>query len=302
MAERNDLVPPSIWQVPPAQTDNVGMNDLQTKFQENEPAPRDFWLPEPYKSFLEESEKRYAQQQAEEAAAKEYQRELETRESDHEKVMRHLKLDFRIQVDGLKRENEELQITIDAFHMLFDKIRDKNTAEIQALTQAMQLLQGEVYAKAKELKVMYDAHDALVKKLEDERAELPKKLADSAKNALALQSNALNSSDKAVVSKGLASVPAHLKGKPERFAHCTQCMRHNWDCDRGILCKNCSMRGIKKGCRRVACEDYKKGICKNKQCRFAHEGEIYKRLDPSEDVWGDGRELSPVELDKMGVW
>ncbi|KAI4628346.1 hypothetical protein J4E80_002484 [Alternaria sp. BMP 0032] len=215
MAKLNALVPPSIWQAPPAQTDNVGMNGLQTKFQENEPEPREFWLPEPYKTFLEESEKRYAQQEAEEAAAKEHQRELETRESDHEKVMRHLKLDFRIQVDGLKRENEELQITIDAFHMLFDKIRDKNTAEIQALTQAMELLQGEVRAKAKELKIMYDAHDSLVKKLEDERAELPKKLADSAKNALALQSNAPKSSDKAVVAKGLALVndsPYYLHG------------------------------------------------------------------------------------------
>ncbi|KAI4621292.1 uncharacterized protein J4E87_006920 [Alternaria ethzedia] len=302
MAERNALITPSSWQAPPAQTDDVGMNGQQTTSKEDEPAARAVCLPEPYKSFLEESEKRYAMKEAVKAAAKDYDKKLEGKELDREKDLRHLKLEFILHVDGLKRENEELQITIDAFHMLFEKMGGDHATEIETLTQAMEILQSDLNAKNKELKVMYDAHDSLVKKLEDERAELPKKLSDSAKNALALQSNALKSSDKAVVAKGLASVPAHLKGKSERFAHCTQCMRHNWDCDRGILCKNCSMRGIKKGCRRVACEDYKKGICKNRQCRFAHEEEIYKRLDPSEDVWGDGRELSPVELDKMGVW
>ncbi|KAH6881978.1 hypothetical protein BKA58DRAFT_11341 [Alternaria rosae] len=302
MAERDALVTASSWQVPSKQMADVGTNDSQTARKENERTTRAGSLPEPYKSFSGESEKRRAQQEAEEAAAKEYQKNLETRESDHNKVMRHLKLDFSIQVDGLKQDNKELQITIDAFNMLFENMRDKHTIEIKTLTQAMELLQSELDARAKELKIMYDAYDAQVKKVDDERAELPKRLADAAKKALALQSNVPKPSDKVVVSRGPASVPLHLKGKSQRFAHCTQCMGHNWDCDRGVPCKNCSLQGIKKGCRRVACEYYKRGTCKNKQCRFAHEGEIYKRLHPSEDVWGDGRELSPVELDKMGVW
>jgi len=178
MAERYAFATASSWQAPPRQTADVGTNEPQT-------------------------------------ARKEYEGEVETRESDHEKVMRHLKLDFSIQLDGLKRENEELQITIDAFHLLFEKIRDKNTAEILELAQAIQLLWSELYAKDKELKVMYDAHDALVKKLDEERAELPKKLADAARDALALQSNALKSSDKAVVAKGPALVhdsPYYLHG------------------------------------------------------------------------------------------
>ena len=173
MAERYAFATASSWQAPPRQTADVGTNEPQT-------------------------------------ARKEYEGEVETRESDHEKVMRHLKLDFSIQLDGLKRENEELQITIDAFHLLFEKIRDKNTAEIQALTQAMQLLWSELYAKDKELRVMYDAHDALVKKLDDERVELPKKLADAAKHALTLQSDALKPSDNAVDANIPALVHNHL--------------------------------------------------------------------------------------------
>ncbi|KAI4917340.1 hypothetical protein J4E90_003847 [Alternaria incomplexa] len=206
MAERNALITPSSWQAPPAQTDDVGMNGQQTTLKEDEPAARDVGLPEPYKSFLGESEKRYARKEAVEAAAKDYDKKLEGKELDREKDLRHLKLEFILHVDGLKRKNEELQITIDAFHMLFEKMRGEHTTEIHELTQAMQLLWSELYAKDKELKVMYDAHDALVKKVDEERAELPKKLADAARDALALQSNALKLSDNAVVAKGPALV------------------------------------------------------------------------------------------------
>ena len=214
MAERNALITPSSWQAPPAQTDDVGMNGQQTTLKEDEPAARDVGLPEPYKSFLEESEKRYARKEAVEAAAKDYDKKLEGKELDREKDLRHLKLEFILHVDGLKRKNEELQITIDAFHMLFEKMRGEHTTEIQELTQAMQLLWSELYAKDKELKVMYDAYDEQVKVLEHERAELPTKLAKAAKEALALQSNA-KPTNEAVAAKAAALVqdtPHHLLG------------------------------------------------------------------------------------------
>ena len=206
MADRDALVTPSGRHVLPRQMQDVGTNNPPTSRKENDPSARERCLPEEYRSFVERSkEKDLLRKEAQEAAAK-HEEKLERMKLDHEKDMWHLKLEFRIQVDGLMREKKELQSTIHACGKLFGEMRDEHKTEIETLTHTMERLQSEVNAKAKELKVMYDAHDALVKKLEDERAELPKKLADSAKNALALQSNALKSSDKAVVAKGLALV------------------------------------------------------------------------------------------------
>jgi len=207
MAERDALVTPSSRHVLPRQMEDAGTNNPPTTRKENEPAARESCLPEEYRLFMEHSKEK-------DLMRKEAQEKLERANSDHEKDMWHLKLEFRIQVDGLTREKEELQTTIDAFHMLFEKTRGEHTTEIQELTQAMQLLWGELYAKDQELKVMHDAHDALVKKLEDERAQLPAKLAKAAKEALALQSNA-KPSNEAVAAKAAASVhdtPHHLHG------------------------------------------------------------------------------------------
>ncbi|KAI4705994.1 hypothetical protein J4E81_000879 [Alternaria sp. BMP 2799] len=191
----------------PRQMEDAGTNNPPTTRKENEPAARESSLPEEYRLFMEHSKEK-------DLMRKEAQEKLERANSDHEKDMWHLKLEFRIQVDGLTREKEELQSTIDAFQMLFEKMRGEQTTEIQELTQAMQLLWSELYAKDKELKVIHDAHDALVKKLEDERAQLPSKLAKAAKEALALQSNA-KPSNEAVAAKAAALVhdtPHHLHG------------------------------------------------------------------------------------------
>ena len=219
MAERDALVTPSSRHVLPRQLEDAGTNNPPTTRKENEPAARDSCLPEEYRSFVEHSKEkdlmRKEAKEAQDAAAKLYKEELERVNLDHEKNTWHLKLEHRIQVDDLTRKKEELQTMIDGCGKLFGEMRDKHTAKIETLTHTMERLQNEVDAKDKELKVMYDAHDALVKKIEDERAELPKKLADAAKHALALQSNALKSSDKAVVTKGLALVhdsPYYLHG------------------------------------------------------------------------------------------
>ncbi|KAI4638703.1 hypothetical protein J4E93_009731 [Alternaria ventricosa] len=178
--------------------EDAGTNNPPTIRKDNEPAARESCLPEEYRSFVAHSKEK-------DLMRKEAQEKLERMKLDHEKDMWHLKLAFRIQVDDLTRKKEELQTIIDACGKLFGERRDKHTTEIEALTHATELLQSEVCDKAKELKVMYDAHDALVKKLDDGRAELLKKLADAAKHALALQPNAKPSIE-AVAAKAAGSI------------------------------------------------------------------------------------------------
>jgi hypothetical protein len=50
------------------------------------------------------------------------------------------------------------------------------------------------------------------------------------------------------------------------------------------------------------CKRYKKNACQDRQCRFSHEEDKYNRVVPYEDVWGEGGEVSPVELQKLGLW
>ena len=215
MADCDALVTTSGRHVSPRQVQDVGANNPPSSRKENEPSARESCLPEEYRSFVERSkEKDLLKKEAKEAAAKLYKKELETVELNHGKALRHLKLEYSLQVDGLTKEKQELQTTIHACGKLFGEMRDKNTAEIQELTQAMQLLWSELYAKDKELKVMYDAYDEQVKVLEHERAELPTKLAKAAKEALALQSNA-KPANEAVAAKAAALVqntPHHLLG------------------------------------------------------------------------------------------
>ena len=49
------------------------------------------------------------------------------------------------------------------------------------------------------------------------------------------------------------------------------------------------------------CKKYKKGECKNKQCGFAHEGDVYEHVAPFTKLKGNGSTMSSSDMNVMGL-
>jgi hypothetical protein len=206
MAERDALATLSSWQAPPRRTKDSDTNDPQTEVKEIELPARTSYLPEPYKSHWEDLKKKDLAKEEEKAAEKEYQKELERMGAEHEKNMTHLRIDFRIQIDGLTEENKDLQSTIDTYDRLLEELRGHHAAEIKTLTETKELLQSQMDTKAKETATMIEMQNSQVQRLVDERAELPDKLAKAAIEALGLPSNTIKRSEVPTTAKSAALV------------------------------------------------------------------------------------------------
>jgi hypothetical protein len=206
MAERDALAMLSSWQAPPRRTKDSNANDPQPEVKEDELTVRTSYLPEPYKSHWEDLKKKDLAKEEEKAAGKEYQKRLERMGAEHEKNMTHLRIEFRIQIDGLTEEKQELQSTIDTYDRLLEELRGHHAAEIKTLTETKELLQSQMDAKAKQTATIIDMHNSQIQRLVDERAELPDKLAKAAIEALGLPSNTIKRSGVPTTAKSAALV------------------------------------------------------------------------------------------------